>query len=67
MSQDEQKPHPVMLYGTWYFIQATLLACISVIQLVYHRFIKVVCVANFESLKKAQNMYSSLLSIIVVE
>jgi len=31
MSHDEQKPQPFMLYGTQYFIQATLFACISMI------------------------------------
>lgn len=58
MSHDEQKPKPVMLYGTQYFIQAILPACSSVIELVYHQFMqKVVCVTNFERLKRPKYMY----------
>jgi hypothetical protein len=52
MSHDEQKPKPVTLYGTHYFIQATFLAYSSVIQLVQ----KVVCVTHFESLKRPKYM-----------
>jgi len=40
MNHDEQKPQPVMLHVTRYLIQAMLLACISVIYLVYHQFMQ---------------------------